>query len=90
MTPTTKPDQLLFRFQPVDSGNGISRATLARLAECLGFTETQVMHYALKKLAAEVLPAYEADDGELTPEQLAAIKQAEPQGRVKSVSSSLF
>lgn len=90
MTTTAKPDRLLFRFRPVDSGSGISRATMLRLAESLGFTETQVMHYALRKLAAEVLPAYEADDGELTPEQMAAIRQAEPQGRVKSVASSLF
>ena len=90
MTTVAKPDRLLFRFRPADSGNGVSRATLARLAETLGFTETQVMHYALKRLAAEVLPAYEPDDGELTPEQLDAIRQAEPQGRVRSVSSSLF
>lgn len=90
MTATAKPDQLLFRFRHADSGNGISRATLARLAEYLGLTETQAMHYALKRLAAEVLPAYEADDGELTPQQMEAIRQAEPQGRVKSVSSSLF
>jgi hypothetical protein len=90
MTTLAKPDRLLFRFRPADSSNGISRATLARLAETLGFTETQVMHYALKRLAVEVLPAYEADDGELTPEQLDAIRQAEPQGRVRSVSSSLF
>jgi len=90
MTTGAKPDQLLFRFRPVDSVNGISRTTLAQLAECLGFTETQVVHYALKKLAMEILPAYEADDGELTPEQLAAIKEAEPQGRVKSALSSLF
>ena len=46
MTATAKPDQLLFRFRPADSGNGISRATLARLAEYLGLTETQAMHYA--------------------------------------------
>ena len=90
MTTAAKPDQLLFRFRPADSSNGISRATVARLAEQLGFTETQVMHYALRKLASEVLPAYEADDGELTPGQLTAIKQAEPPGRVKSVASSLF
>ena len=90
MTATAKPDRLLFRFRPADSSNGISRATLARLAEHLGFTETQVIHYAIKKLATEVLPAYEADDGELPPETVAAIKQVEPQGRVKSVASSLF
>lgn len=90
MTTNTKPDQLLFRFRPADSGNGISRETLGRLAEYLGLSETQAMHLALKKLAAEVLPAYEADDGELNEEQLEVIRQAEPQGRVKSVSSSLF
>ena len=33
MTTIAKPDQLLFRFRPVDSGNGISRATLAKLAD---------------------------------------------------------
>jgi hypothetical protein len=90
MTTPAKPDRLLFRFRPADWSNGISRVTLARLAEALGLTETQVMHDTLKRLAVEVLPAYEADDGELTPEQLDAIRQAEPPGRVHSVSSSLF
>lgn len=90
MTAVSKQDQLLFRFRPVDSENGISRATLKRLAAALGVTETHAMHYALRKLATEVLPDYEADDGALTAEQLAAIKQAEPQGRVTSIASSLF
>jgi len=90
MTATAKPDRLLFRFRPADSSNGISRATVARLAKHLGFTETQVMHCALKKLATEVLPTYEADEGELPMETVAAIKKAEPQGRVKAVTSSLF
>ena len=91
MTTTSKPDQLLLRFRPSDTQNGISRSTVEKLAEYLGFTgETQVIHYALRKLAKEVLPAYEADDGELTPMQLAAIRKAIPQGRAKSVKSSLF
>ena len=91
MTTTSKPDQLLLRFRPSDTQNGISRSTVEKLAEYLGFTgETQVIHYALRKLAKEVLPAYEADDGELTPMQLAAIRKAVPQGRAKSVKSSLF
>ena len=85
------PIKLLLRFRPNDTQNGISRSTVERLAEYLGFTgETQVIHYALRKLAKEVLPAYEADDGELTPMQLAAIRKAVPQGRAKSVKSSLF
>lgn len=33
---------------------------------------------------------YEPDDGELTQEQLDAIKAAEPQGRMKRVIDSLF
>ena len=91
MTTTTKPDQLLLRFRQTDSQNGISRSTVEKLAELLGFTgETQVIHYALRKLAKEVLPAYEADDGELTTAQLAAIRKATPQGHAKSVKSSLF
>ena len=49
-----------------------------------------MIHYALRKLAKEVLPAYEADDGELTPKQLAAIRKTVPQGRATSVKSSLF
>ena len=68
MTTTSKPDQLLLLFRASDTQNGISHATLRKLAEHLGFTgEAQVIHYALRKLAKEVLPAYEADDGELTP-----------------------
>lgn len=83
-------DQLLLRFQPTDTQNSISRATVKKLAEYLGFTEAQVIHYALRKLAKEVLPAYEADDRELTPAQLVAIRKATLQGGSKSVKSSLF
>ena len=91
ITKTAKPDQLLLRFRPKDTQNGISRSTVEKLAEYLGFTgETQVIHYALRKLAKEVLPAYEADDGELTPAQLTAIRKAAPRRRAKSVKSSLF
>lgn len=91
MTITAKPNQLLLRFRATDTNNGISRSTVEKLAECLGFTgETQVIHYALRKLAKEVLPAYEADDGELTPKQLAAIRKLNPQAQATSVKSSLF
>ena len=40
-----------------------------------------MIHYAVCKLAKEVLPSYEADDGELKPKQLAAIRKVIPQGR---------
>jgi hypothetical protein len=45
---------------------------------------------ALAKLAREVIPAYEADEGDLTKQQLAAIRKAVPQGKSRSVKSSLF
>ena len=90
MVSITKVGSLLFRFRPSDSVSGISRKTLTRLAKYFGFTETQVMHYALRKLAKEVLPAYEMDDGELTFAQIEAIRKMEPQGRNKSTRSALF
>lgn len=90
MTTATRPDQLLFRLRPADSDAGISRETLSLLAATLGIKETQVLHYAVRQLARDVLPAYEADDGPLSATQLRAIRKAAPQGRSKSVKSSLF
>ena len=90
MAVANKPDQLLFRFRPADSTNGISRSTMAQLAEYLGYNETQVMHLALKKLAREVLPAYERDDGLVSAATLKFLKKREPQGKLKIVASSLF
>ena len=90
--PTTLPtgNALLMRFQP-DSASRVSRNTVKLLALRLGLKgDADVLHYAVKKLAKEVLPAYEKDDGLLTRKQLAAIKKAVPQGRVRRVSSSLF
>ena len=86
----SKPGQLLLRLRPADSASGISRLTLSKLAASLDTSETQVTHLALARLAREMLPAYAPDDGPLTRAQLAAIRKAEPQGRVKSVKSSLF
>ena len=91
MTTTTAPDALLMRFQLTDTATKVSRSTLTRLAKQLGYTrEAEVLHYAVRKLADEVLPKYEPDDGPLTAKQLAAIKKAVPQGKLKSVRSSLF
>ena len=85
-----RPDQLLLRMRLADSASGISRLTLSKLAATLDTSETQVTHLALARLAREVLPTYTSDDGPLTRAQLAAIRKAEPQGRAKSVKSSLF
>jgi hypothetical protein len=83
-------EKLLLRFRDVDNRFGVRRATLAKLAQQLGLTETQVVHYALSQLAANLLPAYPADDGALTGSEIKAIRKVAG-GRVgKSVRSSLF
>lgn len=85
------PAALLIRFQPTDTPGRISRATLASLAKHLGFKhESEVLHYALSKLASEVLPVYEADDGPLTASQIAAIRKAAGLASCGKVVSSLF
>ena len=53
-----------------DTRYGVTRSTVKSLAEELQVSETQVVHLALSKLAEEVLPAYELDDGPLTAAQL--------------------
>lgn len=41
----TKTDQLLFLLRAKDTSSGISRETLTRMSDTLGYTETQVMHW---------------------------------------------
>ena len=41
-------------------------------------------------MAVKLLPQYEADDGPLTAAQVRQIKKRAPQGKKKSVRSSLF
>lgn len=88
---TLTHNSLLMRFKPVDTKTGVSRETLTRLAHQLGYErETEVLHYAVRKLADEVLTKYEPDDGPLTVRQMAAIRKAAGpagQGRLKT---SLF
>ena len=88
---SSSSDALLMRFQPTDTATKISRATLIKLAQKLGYQrESEVLHYAALKLANDVLPTYEPDDGPLTAKQMAAIKKAVPQNQLKSVKASLF
>ena len=83
-------DQIAFRYRPADSTTGVSRDTAKRLAERLGVDETQAIHLALHEMAIKHLPQYEADDGPLTVAQVKQIKRRAPQGKKKSVRSSLF
>jgi CHAD domain-containing protein len=91
MAATPSHNSLLMRFKAADSTSGVSRETLSRLARQLGYErETEVLHYAVRKLAAEVLPKYELDDGPLTSRQLAAIRKAAGPGGRGKLKSSLF
>lgn len=91
MNNSTAPDAMLMRFQPKDTAHKVSRATVARLAKHLGYKrESEVLHYAVRKLADEILPAYESDDGPLSAKQLAAIRKAAGPASGGKVISSLF
>jgi hypothetical protein len=82
---------LLMHFPPTDSATRVSRATVTKLAKQLGYdSDSNVLHYAALRLAREVLPTYEPDDGLPTEKQMAAIRKA---GGVKGggkVLSKLF
>lgn len=90
MTIRSATDQIAFRYRSTDSSTGVTRETIKRLAEQLGVDETQTIHLALRELAVKLLPQYEADDGPLTAAQLRDIKKRVPQGKKRSVRSSLF
>ena len=90
MTTRSSANQIAFRYRPADSTTGVTRDTAKRLAERLGVDETQAIHLALHDLAVKLLPQYEADEGPLTSAQLQQIKQRVPQGKKKSLRSSLF
>jgi hypothetical protein len=90
MTTRSASDQIAFRYRPADSTTGVTRDTAKRLAERLGVDETQAIHLALHDMAIRLLPQYEADDGPLTAVQVRQIKKRAPQGKKKSVRSSLF
>jgi HD superfamily phosphohydrolase YqeK len=67
-------ESLLLKFRAKDTSYGVTRSTIKALASELEVSETQVIHLALSKFAADVLPAYEPDDGALTAKQLAAVR----------------
>lgn len=73
-----------------DSRARISRATLTRLAQLRGTSETDVMHYALRRLADEVLPLYEPDDRPLTKQQTERIQAMAELPELGETCSSLF
>ena len=90
MSTRSSVHQIAFRYRPADSTTGVTRDTAKRLAERLGVDETQAIHLALRDMALKLLPQYEADEGPLTATQTRQIKKRVPQGKKRSVRSSLF
>lgn len=90
MNTRASADQIAFRYRTVDSSTGVTRETAKRVAERLGVDETQAIHMALHEMAVKLLPQYEADDAPLTVAQVRQIKKHVPQGKKRSVRSSLF
>jgi hypothetical protein len=90
---TVATDNLLVKFREKDSPFGVTRRTVRAMAKELDVPETQVIHFALSKLAQDVLPAYEADDGPLKAKQITALRRRAatnmPKGKVIS-KDSLF
>ena len=90
---TVASENLLVKFRSKDTQFGVTRGTVKALAKELDVNETQVIHMALSKLAGDVLPAYELDDGPLTAKQVAALRKDvekhNPRGKLIS-RESLF
>jgi len=62
-------DAMLVRFRERDSKEGISRATMRRIAAALDLSETAAIHRALVEFAQRYVPRYEEDNGEITQAQ---------------------
>lgn len=67
---------LLLKFKSKDSPYGVTRETLKALADEMDVSETMVVHLAISRFAKEVLPAYEADDSQLTAGDITRIRKA--------------
>ena len=81
-------EKILVKFRSKDTQFGVTRATVKAIAKELDVNETQAIHMALSKFAADVLPAYEADDGPFTTKQIKLLRNhAEkqlPKGKIFS------
>jgi len=90
---TAVSDNLLVKFRSKDTPFGVTRGTVKALAKELDVNETQVIHMALSKFAADVLPGYVLDDGPLTVKQVAALRKDAakhlPKGKILA-EESLF
>ena len=68
-----KDKSLLVRFREKDSREGVTRATMKRIANALDLSETEAVHRALVEYARQFVPRYAMDDGPLSDGQHAAV-----------------
>ena len=76
-------ENLLVKFRSKNTEFGVTRETVKALARKLDVNETQVIYIALSKLANDVLPAYELDDGPLTEEFMEFLRKKAAESRPK-------
>ena len=81
---------MLLKFKRKDSLLGVQKTTVKKMADLLGCNETDVVHYALSKLAKEIIPAYELDDGPLTESELKKIRILSGVDQNMAMTSALF
>ena len=72
---TIASEHLLVKFRSKDTPMGVTWGTVNALAKKLDVNETQVIHLALSKFAADHLPAYQPDEGPLKSAQLTALRR---------------
>ena len=82
--------KMLLKFKRKDSLLGVQKSTVKKMADLLGFNETDVVHFALSKLAKEIIPAYELDDGPLTESELKKIRIISGIDQNMAMTSALF
>ena len=82
--------KMILKFKRNDSLLGVQKTTVKKMADLLGFNETDVVHYALSKLAQEIIPAYELDDGPLTESELKKITKLSGIDQNMAMTSALF
>lgn len=86
----SKTPSMLLKFKRKDSPLGVQKATVKQMANLLGFNETDVVHYALSKLAREIIPAYELDDGALSESEINKIRKLSGVDQGMLMTSALF
>ena len=70
-----KDRSLLVRFRQRDSREGVTRATMKKIASALDLSETETVHRALVEYAKRFVPRYAMDEGPLSRDRQARISE---------------